>query len=293
MLNRSRVKPKHRSAIRFSIRCCRSGTVFLHAFLALGILNRTRSDAAELPVLRHATVVIAHRGEHRMHHENTLEAIRGAIDAGADFAEMDVRSSVDGRYLLMHDGTVDRMTDGKGRVSDLPWDTLSKLTVRDKRLPQVAPSRIPLFEEALQTCKGRIHIYLDFKAGDRKTVAGLVHAAGMDRQVIVYDGSVGIAEWHRVAPELPIITSPPSAALTNKLELKAFVSKYHPEAFDEAPDAGFTADAGALGVRPWPDIQKETEGPSYWKSIWAMGIRGFQTDHPVELVHWLEQEGLR
>lgn len=249
--------------------------------------------AAELPALKHATVVIAHRGEHLRHHENTLEAIEAAVAAGADFTEMDVRRSKDGRYLLMHDATVDRMTDGHGRVADLTWAELSQLVVRARHLTNVPPSRIPLFEEALRACHGRIHIYLDFKNGDRREVAALVKAAGMEREVLVYDGAPGIAQWREIAPELPIIMSPPKAALGDAVALRAFVERHRPEALDEAPDTAFVQAATALGVRPWPDIQGDDESPAYWRAIWAKGLRGFQTDHPAELVRWLEQQGLR
>jgi glycerophosphoryl diester phosphodiesterase len=57
-------------------------------------------------------VVIAHRGEHRAHPENTLPAFQAAIDAGADFFELDVRTTSDGRLVLMHDARVDRTTKG-------------------------------------------------------------------------------------------------------------------------------------------------------------------------------------
>src|ERR1700733_2759452 len=48
--------------------------------------------------------VIAHRGEHLHHPENTLAAFEGAVDAGADYFELDVRTSADGKLVLMHDG---------------------------------------------------------------------------------------------------------------------------------------------------------------------------------------------
>ena len=252
-----------------------------------------QAPAAELPALAHRTVVIAHRGEHRLHPENTLPAIEGAIQAGADFTEMDVRVSRDGRHLLMHDATVDRTTDGHGLVSSLPWEELSRRIVRDRRQTNIPPSRIPLLEQALQACRGRIHIYLDFKAGNRREVAALIHAAGMDAQVIVYDGTHGLTEWRSVAPQLAVITSPPKAALGDPVALRAFVEQHHPHVLDEAPDAHFVAAAAGLGVQTWPDIQRSEEGPDYWQSIWDRGVRGFQTDHPAELVRWLEQTGRR
>lgn len=260
----------------------------------LGITSHSPTlRAADLPARKHSTVIIAHRGEHLRHQENTLPAIQGAIDAGADFTEMDVRRSRDGEYLLMHDATVDRMTNGHGKVADLNWSELSKLVVQDRRLTNVPPSRIPLFREALPECRGRIHIYLDFKAGDRQNVADLVHAAGMELQVIVYDSAKGLAEWSTVAPNLALITSPPRNAAKSKSVLADFVNHFHPQVLDEASDAAFVADAVALGVLVWPDIQRHDEEPAYWQSIWDRGVRGFQTDHPAELAQWLEKEGRR
>jgi glycerophosphoryl diester phosphodiesterase len=262
-------------------------------FWFCAVLVLSRLSAADLPALKHSTVVIAHRGEHLRHHENTLEAIDGAVEAGADFVELDVRRSSDGRYLLMHDASVDRMTDGKGRVVEQSWEQLSKLVVRDTRLTNIPPSRIPLFEEALARCRGRIHIYLDFKAGDRAKVAAMIREAGMERGVLVYDSASGIEEWRRLAPELPLITSPPKAALTNSAALKEFVLQYLPEVLDEAPDSAFITAAGALCVKTWPDIQRADETPEYWRGIWDKGLRGFQTDHPAELVRWLKETGRR
>jgi glycerophosphoryl diester phosphodiesterase len=278
----------------------------------LGLLSGMKL-AAELPSLRHATVVIAHRGEHLRHHENTLEAIQGAIDAGADFTELDVRRSIDGKYLLMHDDTVDRMTDGHGRVADLTWAELSKLKVQSRPLTNVPPSRIPLFEEALKLARGKIHIYVDFKAGNRAIAADIIRAAGMGSGVLIYDSSTGttpppakpdngilffdndsgVAEWRRVAPEMPVITSPPDRARTNFTVMKAFIDRYHPDVLDRAPDQKWMAQMQALPVKIWPDIQRRDENPEYWQKIWDLGFRGFQTDHPAELVKWLERTGRR
>jgi glycerophosphoryl diester phosphodiesterase len=249
--------------------------------------------AGELPAVRHATVVIAHRGEHYHHQENTVEAIDAAVAAGADFTEMDVRRTRDGRYVLMHDATVDRMTQGHGRVADLTWAELSVLVVSDRRLSGVVPSRIPLFEEALRTCRGRIFIYLDFKAGDRREVAALVKAAEMERQVMVYDGAEGIVEWRSVAPELAVMTSLTKEATRNQVGFREFVAKYRPQAVDDLPVPSVFPIAEELGLKVWPDIQRPQEDPKYWETIWKQGVRGFQTDHPAELVRWLESTNRR
>ena len=58
-------------------------------------------------------VAIAHRGEHLHHPENTLPAYREAIRVGADFFELDVRTTADGKLVLSHDGAVSRRTNGR------------------------------------------------------------------------------------------------------------------------------------------------------------------------------------
>jgi glycerophosphoryl diester phosphodiesterase len=250
-------------------------------------------STAPLPATSGKLVVIAHRGEHQRHQENTLEAVQGAIDAGADFVEIDLRHSSDGKYLLMHDGTVDRMTDGHGAVKSLTWAELSKLQVHDRRLTNVPASRIPLFSEVLPLCKGRIHIYLDFKDADRAETAKMLREAGMTREVVVYDGAGAIAQWRKVAPELPVITSPPDHSDRDLTRFDAFLAEHQPEVLDQGDSAEMIAAAHRRGTKVWPDIQQRDENPDYWTRVLSRGMDGVQTDHPVELIAWLKATGRR
>lgn len=75
-----------------------------------------------------ARPVVGHRGNRAHAPENTLESFRQAVAAGVDALEFDVRLSRDGEVVVMHDPTVDRTTDGKGRVADL---TLAELRALD------------------------------------------------------------------------------------------------------------------------------------------------------------------
>ncbi len=232
-------------------------------------------------------MVIAHRGEHVRHHENTLESIEGAIRAGADLVEMDVRRSSDGQYLLMHDATVDRMTDGKGRVSEKTWAELTLLKVADKAHTNLPPSRIPRLQEALEACRGRIQVYLDFKAGDPAEVVRILKQAGMESRVWVYDHPGGAARWRKALPGVRLILSPPAEALRDEEALRQFVSQYRPEVVDQAPSREFVGWCRDLGIRVWPDIQRRDERPGYWERFLGLGVDGVQTDHPAELKAWL------
>jgi glycerophosphoryl diester phosphodiesterase len=253
------------------------------------------THAAEIPSPRQSFIVIAHRGNHRNAHENTLTALQNAIDAGADYAEIDVRRTLDGRHVLMHDQTVDRMTDGHGAVRQLTLSQLQQLHVRDLKRPQIAPDRIPTFAEALQLIKGRLNIYLDFKEGDRLSVAKAIRDAGAARQILVYDDIEAAPEWHRVAPELPLIVSPPDDVKTPE-QLVRFAKTHQIEVLDgswETYSLEMVQAATRAGVKVWPDIQTREETPNYFAKVLRQGFTGVQTDHPEELIAWLKTRQLR
>ena len=252
-------------------------------------------SAAELPPPKHAFTVIAHRGNHTRAHENTLTALRHAIEAGVDYAEIDLRRTSDGHHVLMHDSTVDRMTDGRGAVAELTLAQIQALHVRDLKRPEIAPDRVPTFSEVLTLVKGRLNLYLDFKAGDRALVGKAIREAGVARQILVYDEPGSVAEWRRALPELPLIISPPEE-IKASAELVTFVKKAGIEVLD-SDWTGYTREmveaAGTAGVKVWPDIQDGEEGPEYFARVTAIGFTGAQTDHPEQFIAWLKQKSLR
>ena len=63
-------------------------------------------------------MVIAHRADWRNFPENSIEAIRSAIKLGVDMVEIDIRRTKDGHLILMNDETIDRTTNGSGKVSE-------------------------------------------------------------------------------------------------------------------------------------------------------------------------------
>jgi glycerophosphoryl diester phosphodiesterase len=271
---------------------CSSWSVCLALGASLLLVQQPLRSAA-LPAARHSFTVIAHRANHTRAHENTLTAIQHAIDADADYVEIDVRQSSDGVCFLMHDATVDRMTDGHGRADQMTWAQLQNLHVRDLKRPEVTPDRIPRLEEVLSLIRGRIHLYLDFKGGRRAQVAQSLREAGLTQQVIVYDDPEGVAEWRRVAPELPIMVSLPPGTNTPE-HLEAFLRKTQVELLDgDWTDytASLLETAQKLGVPVWPDIQAEREDASHFDKVLKLGFAGAQTDHPEELVAWLKGQG--
>jgi glycerophosphoryl diester phosphodiesterase len=96
------------------------------------------------PYLDHpGPIPFAHRGGSADGLENTLTQFRRAVNAGYRYIETDVHATADGRLVAFHDTTLDRVTDGAGRIADLPWDD-----VRQARVAGKEP--VPLFEDLLE-----------------------------------------------------------------------------------------------------------------------------------------------
>jgi glycerophosphoryl diester phosphodiesterase len=98
--------------------------------------------------------VTAHRGLSALAPENTLPAYRLAGEYGFWGAECDISQTADGVWVLMHDKTVDRMTDGEGLVSELTYAEICALTVdAGNNVAQYPGTRVPTLAEYLDVCK--------------------------------------------------------------------------------------------------------------------------------------------
>ena len=91
--------------------------------------------------------VAAHRGWNKKYPENTMEAFRAAADLGVDQIETDVRLTKDGQLVLFHDETLERVTDGTGRVIDHTLAELKKLRVKGTGSIPMLTELLDLFGE--------------------------------------------------------------------------------------------------------------------------------------------------
>jgi glycerophosphoryl diester phosphodiesterase len=107
--------------------------------------------------------ICAHRGGSATHPENTLPAFREAVRLGAHMVELDVAITQDGALVLMHDATVNRTTDGKGRVIDFTLAGLKRHDAGAWKDSRFAGTRVPTLEEALDVLPRNIWLNLDFK----------------------------------------------------------------------------------------------------------------------------------
>jgi glycerophosphoryl diester phosphodiesterase len=107
--------------------------------------------------------VTAHRGHARAAPENTLSAMRKAIASGADYAEMDVQQTADGKVVLLHDRDLKRVAGVSRRLDELSYDELQRLDVGRWFSPTFAGERVPTLVEVIKLCRGRIRLNIELK----------------------------------------------------------------------------------------------------------------------------------
>ncbi len=129
--------------------------------IAFTLVSIPKTVYSELP----QRGVCAHRGASKTHPENTLPALREAVRLGASMIEFDVQLTRDGTLVLMHDTTVDRTTNGHGKVSELDWKELRKLDAGSWKGKAFEGVTIPNFEEALAVLPRDVWLNCHLKGG--------------------------------------------------------------------------------------------------------------------------------
>jgi glycerophosphoryl diester phosphodiesterase len=131
--------------------------LFLLAPLAIWT-NVSRSLADRPPVQ-----ITAHRGHKGAAPENTLSAMSKAIESRADYAEMDVQLTADGKVVLLHDRDFKRVAGDSRRLEDMSYDEVRKLDVGSWFDPAFASERVPTLAEVIDLCRGKIRLNIELK----------------------------------------------------------------------------------------------------------------------------------
>ena len=239
------------------------------------------------------TRVIAHRGFSGAAPENTLAAVRAAIKVGADMVELDVTLTSDGQVVVIHDETLDRTTNGSGRVSDFSLAELQQLDAGSWFAPRFAGERIPTLDAVLDEVEGRILLNVEIKSeavvrGIVTKVASAIQRQGMINQVVVSSFSPkALQEMHSEAPKIR------TAVLYN--------TKFHKgqDAVEIVKDLGasvFNIKRQRLTKKMQRRCQKleipigiyTVNDPRRMRRLVKKGINAIFTDHPDRLLEILE-----
>jgi glycerophosphoryl diester phosphodiesterase len=236
-------------------------------------------------------VAISHRGEHLHHPENTIPAFQEAIRVGADFIEVDVQTTSDGKLVLSHDATVDRCTNGKGRVSEMTLEQVEALDAGIKKAPEFAGTKIPTFDQALELARGKIGIYVDVKNASAQDLVTHIDGQGMTDHVVIYCKANLCKQIEDLNPKLKVMPESDSVEHSHML-----VDLLRPKVI--AFGAGdFTPEIIAVvkqaNAQIYVDRMGTTDGPEGWQSAIDAGADGIQTDRPGPLVEYLREKGYK
>jgi Glycerophosphoryl diester phosphodiesterase family len=143
----------------------RNGSFALLTLLLLtaASMGDTASSGPANTIVLPTRGVCAHRGAMATHPENTVAALKEAVRLGVHAVEFDVHWTKDRQFVLMHDSTVDRTTDGTGKVSNFTLAEIRKLDVGSWKGKQFTGERIPTLKEALEMMPENIWLFIDIQ----------------------------------------------------------------------------------------------------------------------------------
>ncbi|MFZ2103349.1 MAG: glycerophosphodiester phosphodiesterase family protein [Oricola sp.] len=152
------------------------------------------------PVQALGIQLVCHRGANRFAPENTLAAARLSFEQGADYVELDVRESADGELMVIHDPTVERTTDGSGRVDSMTAGQLRALDAGSRFSPHFRGERIPLLGEMIDLARsyGR-KLYIENKSVDGNRLARFVEGMGFLGDCFFWSGNPALQDSMRAA----------------------------------------------------------------------------------------------
>jgi glycerophosphoryl diester phosphodiesterase len=186
--------------------------------------------SAQAQVWKQSTTLrIGHRGARGLVDENTLESFKKAIEIGVDDVEFDIQRTKDGVFVIMHDQTVDRTTDGHGAIKDMTVAEFKKLKTKSGFTP-------PTLEETLAYLKTtNVGVILDIKYPDPKcipAVYALVEKYGLVSRTVFETSYPKVGEAiEKFNPDLVSALYPawpPSALYYAKKYKMDCVSIYYP-----------------------------------------------------------------
>jgi glycerophosphoryl diester phosphodiesterase len=239
------------------------------------------------------TVIVAHRGASRQAPENTMEAFRLAVEAGADAIELDVHLTADGQLAVIHDETLERTTDHTGRIADQTMDQIREADAGatfsrpdDSGFPFADRGlSVPTLPEVLEWLPDALGLVIEIKAraaADAVVAAVATHPvlASARLSVISFDE----ATIERVRELNPDIRTGYLLVPTQPIEPALVWATEHGH-------LGVHPWEGDLGIDPLPLLAEAhaygrevgcyvVNDPERMKHLAALGLWGFVTDVP-------------
>lgn len=232
-----------------------------------------------------------HRGTNRYAPENTLPAIRYAAALGANYIEIDIRTTKDGRFVLMHDATLNRTTNGTGPVAEMTAEAISMLSAGAWFGPGLfGQSGVPTLDEGLaeigQTSAG----YLDAKAIPPEDLIAAMRKYKLVERSVVYQSPAYLEKLRAIEPAVRGLPPLQSAA---DFEAVAAGKPFAVDARWTALSAELIARCHQAGIQVFSDALGPNESVEQYGRAIEWGIDVIQTDHPLRVLRAIELHAMK
>jgi glycerophosphoryl diester phosphodiesterase len=269
-------------------------------------------DAGAPAMVARRPLVMAHRGGAGLWPENTAHAFRQSVALGVDVLEMDLHGTSDGALVVIHDATVDRTTNGAGRVNSLTLAELKRLDAGYRWTAdggRTFPFRgkginVPTLREVLEEFPGA-RLNIDIKQAQPslvKSFCGLLGERGAKERVTVASfHSSTLAEFRRECPGVKTSASMDEVfALASDLQAGRDIAAGSARTrLVQVPESAFgrgwltaelvgAAHRGGLELHVWTINDEEA-----MRRLIALGVDGIMTDYPDKLIALLKEASAR
>lgn len=266
-------------------------------------------------------LTVAHRGDWRNAPENSVDAIKRALEMGIDIVEIDIRKTKDNHLIVMHDKSIDRTTNGKGEISTLLMDSIQNVVLKNGAGMQTK-HKVPTLREVMRFVKGKpLLLNLDKAWANLPESYAILKETGTVDQAIFKGNEPLHVMQKKYGNLLDSIHYMPMVWPTNyniygeteqapDVYTKGFIENYTPVAFEVIYDKEDSPVVDAISIMQkenisvwvntlWDELcaghsdEKALENPdAHWGWIIDKGANVIQTDRPKELIAYLKSKGL-
>lgn len=287
--------------------------------------KEVKTSQSILAQLKHPSkdkvLTVAHRGDWRNAPENSVDAIKRALEMGIDIVEIDIRKTKDNHLIVMHDKSIDRTTNGKGEISALLMDSIQNVVLKNGAGIQTK-HKVPTLREVMRFVKGKpLLLNLDKAwANLPESYAILKETGTVDQAIFKGNEPLHVMQKkygnlmdsiHYMPMVWPInYNIYGETAQAPDVYAKGFIDNYTPIAFEVIYDKEDSPVIDAISIMQkenisvwvntlWDELcaghsdEKALENPdAHWGWIIDKGANVIQTDRPKELIAYLKSKGL-
>jgi glycerophosphoryl diester phosphodiesterase len=259
----------------------------ISAFIPDSIFNKLPQsglDSSKILKEKYHLSLSAHRGSTIIAPENTLSTFKTVLEMGVDYIEIDVRTTKDGQLAILHDGTLNRTTNGEGPMKNFTLAELKQLSANKGYGERFKEERIPTLQETAQfvaqwnkTHKHQTNLYVDCKDVAPEPLVKQLKTSNLLNGAVFYGSDDFLLALKKVYPKAKLMPS-----LNKHTEVEDKVAKLKPYAFDvkwTILNQALVREIHQHEVKVFSDLLGLLDTPANYKKATTMGVDLIQTDY--------------